>query len=67
MTEPTVYAEQGIPFFWRIDDGLRLQAYRLDPGTGSHVLDVELGPGERTVRRPVSLDMAEFVMPHKRG
>lgn len=69
VTKPAVYAEQGIPSFWRIDDGPRLQAYRLDPGTGSYVLDLELGPaecGELTQPWPVSLDMTGFVMPHKR-
>lgn len=69
VAKPAVYAEQGIPYFWRIDDGPRLQAYRLDPATGSYVLDLELGRGERgTLTAPwtVELDMTEFVMPHKR-
>ena len=69
MAEPVVYAEQGIPYFWRIDDGPRLQVYRLDPDIGGYRLDLDLGPGERgelTTPWPVSLDMAEFLMPHKR-
>lgn len=69
VAKPAVYAEQGIPFFWRIDDGPRLQAYRLDPTTSGYVLDLELGPGEHgdlTAPWPVALDMTGFVMPHKR-
>lgn len=60
VTTPAVYAEQGIPYFWRIDDGPRLQTFRLDPATGSYVLGADLGPGERgelTVPWPVTIDM----------
>jgi len=69
ITKPAVYAEQGIPYFWRIDDGPRLLAHRLDSATGSYALDVELGPGkagELTAPWPVTIDMTEFVLPHKR-
>lgn len=73
VTKPAIYAEQGVPYFWRVDDldgaGPRLQAYRLDPGTEAYALDAELGPGatgELAAPWPVALDMAEFVLPHKR-
>lgn len=69
ITKPAVYAEQGIPFFWRIDDGPRLQTFRLDPELGEYLRRVELGHGEkRTLTEPwsVEIDMAEFVMPHRR-
>jgi len=73
VAKPAVYAEQGIPYFWRVDslvgEGPRLQVYRLDAATGAYVLDMELGPGEHgglTAPWPVTLDMIEFVMPHKR-
>lgn len=71
MTKPAIYAEQGIPYLWRIDglgDGApRLQTYRLD--AGGYLLHGDLGPGERgpvAASWPVAVDMAEFVMPHKR-
>lgn len=71
VTKPTVYAEQGIPFFWRIDGiddvaggpGLRLQAFRLDPATDGYRLVTELGPGESgEVVGPwtVHVDMSEL-------
>ncbi len=69
MAQPAVHAEQDIPYFWGIDDGPRLQAHRLDPDTGGYRVDLDLGPGERgelTAPWPVSPDMAEFLMPHKR-
>jgi Uma2 family endonuclease len=34
VTKPAIYAEQGIPYFWRIDDGPTLQTFRLDPAAG---------------------------------
>ncbi|MDN5859973.1 MAG: Uma2 family endonuclease [Pseudonocardia sp.] len=67
ITKPAVYAEQGIPFYWRIDDGPRLHAYRLDDDV--NLRRAELGPGEKgllTEPWPISVDMAEFVMPHER-
>ena len=69
ITKPVVYAEQGIPFFWRVDDGPCLQSYRLDPDSGSYRDLIEIGPGE--TGRPhapwsVHLDANELVMPHKR-
>lgn len=69
VTKPAVYAEQGVPYLWRIDEGPRLQTYRLDPGAGTYVLHSDLGPGETgSAAAPwtVTVDMAEFVMPHKR-
>lgn len=67
--KPGVYAEQGIPFFWRIDDGPRLQSFRLDPATGGYVQVADLGPGEAgevAAPWPVRVDVSELVMPHKR-
>jgi Uma2 family endonuclease len=66
IAKPAVYAEQGIPFFWRIDEGPRLQTYRLDPHSGVYGDAVELGPGEfgsPTSPWPVNVDMHELVMP----
>ncbi|MFP5072882.1 Uma2 family endonuclease [Pseudonocardia nantongensis] len=67
--KPGVYAEQGVPFFWRVDDGPRLQAFRLDPASGEYVPATDLGPresGEAAAPWPVHVDTAELVMPHKR-
>ncbi len=69
VTKPAIYAEQGIPFFWRIDDGPRLHSYRLDPAAGRYVLDTEIGPGrsgEPAAPWPVRIDTTDLVMPHKR-
>jgi Uma2 family endonuclease len=69
VTKPAVYAEQGIPFFWRIDDGPTLQAYRLDPAAGTYRLTTELKPDQRgrlDVPWPVTVDTAELVIPHRR-
>ncbi|MGH3903477.1 MAG: Uma2 family endonuclease [Pseudonocardiaceae bacterium] len=69
ITKPVVYAEQGIPFYWRIEAEPRLLCHRLDPATGGYVLDRELAPGEKaelTEPWPLTVDMAELVMPHKR-
>lgn len=69
VTKPAIYAEQGIPYLWRIDEGPRLQTYRLEPGTDSYALVSDLGPGEKgpaAAPWSVSVDMTEFVMPHKR-
>ncbi|MDN5920061.1 MAG: Uma2 family endonuclease [Pseudonocardia sp.] len=73
VTKPAIYAEQGIPFFWRIegvdgasDFGPRLQAFRLDPSTGGYRLVSELGAGESgEVLGPwtVSVDMSELAPP----
>ena len=46
VTKPAIHAEQGIPYFWRIEDGPRLQTYRLDPAAGSYELVTDLAPGE---------------------
>lgn len=67
--EPGVYAEQGIPCFWRVDDGPRLQAFQLDPVTVEYLLATDLGPGEAgevVAPWPVRIDVSELVMPHKR-
>jgi Uma2 family endonuclease len=68
VTKPAIYAEQGIPYFWRIDavdgDGPRLETYRLIDG--SYTLDAKFAPGESgTVDHPwtVHVDLAEFVVP----
>jgi len=69
LAKPAVYAEQGIPFFWRVDEGPRVQSYRLDPRTGVHPGEVELGSGEAgdlVAPWPVHLDTSELIMPHKR-
>ena len=69
ITKPAVYAEQVIPFYWRIEAEPRLFCHRLDPATGTYALDLELAPGEKAdLTEPWSLtvDMGELVMPHKR-
>ncbi len=69
ITKPAVYAEQGIPFYWRIEAEPRLFCHRLDPATGSYSLYRELAPGEKvelTEPWPLTVDMGELVMPHKR-
>lgn len=69
ITKPAVYAEQGIPFYWRVEAEPRLLCHRLDPATGSYVLDRELAPGEKaelTAPWSLTVDMTELVMPHKR-
>jgi Uma2 family endonuclease len=68
LTKPWRYAEAGIPYFWRIDEGPRLVALRLDPtlGDGHYIYDTELVPsedGEVPHPWPVRIDMAEFVTP----
>jgi len=69
ITKPAVYAEQGIPFYWRIEAEPKLFCHRLDPATSTYALDRELAPGEKAdLTEPWSLtvDMGELVMPHKR-
>lgn len=70
VTKPAIYAEMGIPYFWRIDSllgmGPRLEAYRLDPTTGEYTLQAEVGPGESTTLDqpwPIVVDMTQFVLP----
>ena len=68
VTKPAVYAQQGIPFFWRVDEGPCLQSYRLDPRTGSYGGVIALGPGdvdEPASPWPVRVDMNDLVMPHR--
>ena len=69
LAKPAVYAEQGIPYFWRVDDGPRLQSYRVDADTGTYRDPVEIGPGEIGEPHapwPVRIVAADLVMPHKR-
>lgn len=69
ITKPAVYAEQGIPFYWRIEAEPRLLCYRLDPATGGYLPYRELAPGEKaglTEPWQLTVDMTELVMPHKR-
>ena len=71
LTKPWNYAEAGIPYFWRIDQGPRLVALRLDPtlGNGHYIYDTELVPsedGEVSHPWPARIDMAEFVTPPSR-
>lgn len=69
ITKPAVYAEQGIPFYWRIEAEPRLLCQRLDPVTDTYVLDRELAPGEQaglTAPWSLTVDMTELVIPHKR-
>jgi Uma2 family endonuclease len=69
VAKPAIYAQAGIPLFWRVDEGPVLQTYQLDPRTGQYVLDVELGPGEKgspAAPWPVTVDTTDLVMPHKR-
>jgi Uma2 family endonuclease len=68
VTTPAIYAEQGIPYFWRLDtldEGeAQLQAYALST-KGTYVLEAELGPGDvATLEHPwsVTVDMAEVVL-----
>lgn len=69
VTKPAIYAEHGIPCFWRIDTPaggqVRLQAFALG-AQGTYVQETDLGPGEvATLEHPweVRVDMAEFVLP----
>jgi Putative restriction endonuclease len=71
VTKPAIYAEQGIPYFWRIDavdEGTaRLEAYALG-GAGTYVLEAEFGPGKTgTLEHPwhVEVDMTDFVLPRR--
>jgi Uma2 family endonuclease len=71
LTKPWHYAETGIPYFWRIDQGPRLVALRLDEtlGEGHYIYDHELVPsenGELPHPWPVQVNMAEFVTPPTR-
>ena len=68
VTKPAIYAEQGIPYFWRIDtvdgDQVRLQTFALG-SQGTYVQEAELGPGEiGTLDHPwkVRVDMTEFAL-----
>ena len=70
VTKPAVYADQGIPYFWRLDaierDAPRLEVYALDQDTGAYVLSLEVGPGKTGILEqpwPISVDMAQFVPP----
>lgn len=68
INKPAVYVEQSIPFYWRIEADPRLLCHHIAPATGSYVLDRELAPGEKaelTEPWPLTIDMTEFVMPHK--
>lgn len=65
VTKPAIYAEQGIPYFWRIEDGPRLETYRLDPEAGSYELCGDLGPGEvgdAAAPWGVRIDMTELAL-----
>jgi hypothetical protein len=68
VAKPAVYAEQGIPYFWRIDavdeGAVRLQSFAL--GKDVYALTAELGPGETATLEhpwPVTVDMADVVRP----
>jgi Uma2 family endonuclease len=70
VTKPAIYAEQGIPYFWRIDaldEGApRLEAYALEEGTRTYVKEAELGSGDHALLEhpwPVTIDMTEFYLP----
>lgn len=52
---------------WRTDAEPRLPCHHLAPATGAYVLDRELVPGDKaelTAPWPLTVDMAELVMPH---
>ena len=69
VAKPVGYAEAGIPFFWRVDEGPCLQSFRLDPRTGTYETVVEIGPGqagEPLAPWAVHLDTNDLVMRHKR-
>lgn len=71
ITKPWRYAQAGVPYFWRIDQGPRLVALRLDPtlGEGHYIYDQELVPSEDgLVEHPwtAQIDMAEYVTPPSR-
>ncbi len=55
ITKPAVYAEQGIPFYWRIEAEPRLLCHRLDSVIGGYVLDRELAPGAAATSGQVSV------------
>lgn len=71
VTKPAIYAEQGIPYFWRIDtpdEGqVQLQAFALG-AKGTYVQEAELGPGATgTLEHPwsVTVTMTDFVLPQR--
>ena len=69
VAKPVGYAEAGIPFFWRVDEGPCLQSFRLDPRTGTYETMVEIAPGqagEPLAPWAVHLDTNDLVMRHKR-
>ena len=70
VTKPAIYAEQGIPYFWRIDavdeGAVRLEACALDPETRTYVKEAELGPGDSGTLEhpwPVTIHMTQFFLP----
>ena len=70
VAKPAIYAEIGIPYFWRIDSlgggGPRLEAFRLDPRTDQYGLYAEFGSGESGQLEqpwPIAIDMGRFVLP----
>ena len=73
ITKPAVYAEMGIPYFWRIDHSKegkpRLEVFVLDAGQRRYVQQDEFGPGDvgsMTDPWPIAVNMADFVLPGRR-
>jgi Uma2 family endonuclease len=60
VTKPAIYAEQGIPYFWRIDaldeGAVRLEAYALHPASGTYVREgpssAAMSPGRSSTPGP---------------
>lgn len=69
ITKPLRYAENDIPYFWRVDPGPRLVCQRISGPLGPYETVAEGGPGDMvTLTEPwaVTLAVDELVMPHKR-
>ncbi|HVW34128.1 MAG TPA: Uma2 family endonuclease [Acidimicrobiia bacterium] len=64
LTKPALYAEAGIPSFWRVelDDGLAIHAYRLEGSTCVQVATARAGQRlELEEPFPISLDPADLI------
>ena len=65
FAKPALYAEAGIPFYWRIEtvEGVEVHAHRLDPVVGVYVenglfttlIDVARAVADQAADRPVAV------------
>lgn len=69
VAKPVVYGQSGIPFYWRVEPGPTVFCYRLAAATDAYEPIAEATAGQTltlTEPWPVTLEVAELVMPHKR-